>query len=170
MDFSPYFRFAADLAYRAGRITLGYFNSGVRPDYKADDTPVTVADRAAEQFIRAEIANAYPGHGIIGEEFGENASGKPFRWIIDPIDGTKSFMRGVPFYSVLIALEIEGVSRVGAVGFPALNEVLSAADGLGCWWNDKRTHVSDVSDWKQAVFVYTSWSGFRTKKRLDLFE
>ncbi|HJQ13191.1 MAG TPA: inositol monophosphatase family protein, partial [Anaerolineales bacterium] len=81
-----------------------------------------------------------------------------------------SFMKGVPFYSVLIALEIEGVSRVGVVCFPALDEILSAADGLGCWWNGKRTRVSDVSELKQAVFSYTSWSGFRATKRLKVFE
>jgi myo-inositol-1(or 4)-monophosphatase len=79
-------------------------------------------------------------------------------------------MKGVPFYSVLIALEIEGVSRVGAVCFPALDEILSAADGLGCWWNGKRTYVSDVSELKRAVFAFTSWSGFHTKKRLGALE
>jgi len=100
---------------------------------------------------------------------GQGEGGNPFRWIVDPIDGTKSFMKGVPFYSVLIALEVEGVSRVGVVYFPALDEILYAADGLGCWWNGRRTRVSEVSDLKQAVFLCTSWSGFRTIKRLDLF-
>jgi myo-inositol-1(or 4)-monophosphatase len=71
---------------------------------------------------------------------------------------------------VLLALEIEGVSRVGAVCLPALNEVLCAADGLGCWWNDKQTRVSEVTNLKQSVFTYTSWSGFRTRKRLPVFE
>ncbi len=171
MNLQPYLTFARQLAQRAGNITLEHYNKGIRHDLKADETPVTAADRATEQFIRGEIEKIYPTHAIVGEEYGEKAgAGNPFRWVIDPIDGTKSFIRGVPFYSVLIALEIEGVSRVGAVCFPALNEVLSAADGLGCWWNDKRAHVSDVSEWKQAVFVYTSWSGFRTRKRLDLFE
>ena len=92
------------------------------------------------------------------------------RWTIDRIDGTKSFLKGVPFYSVLIGLEIERIPRVGAVYFPALDEMLSAADGLGCWWNGKRTHVSEISELKQAVFTYTTWSGFRTKKRLKIFE
>jgi myo-inositol-1(or 4)-monophosphatase len=76
----------------------------------------------------------------------------------------------VPFYSVLIGLEIEGVARVGAACFPALDEVLYGADGLGAWCNDKRVHVSDIDDMRKAVFTYTSWSGYRTKKRLDLFE
>jgi histidinol-phosphatase len=171
MNLQPYLDFTRSLAYRAGRITLAYFNKGIVHDFKSDNSPVTAADRAAEQFIRGEIEKVYPDHAIVGEEYGEKAGeGNPFRWIVDPIDGTKSFLKGVPFYSVLIALEIEGVSRVGAVCFPALDEILYAADGLGCWWNGKRVHVSEVSELKRAVFVYTSWSGFRTKDRLDIFE
>ena len=179
MNLQPYLTFARQLAYEAGRITLNYYNTGIQHDLKSDETPVTAADRAAEQFIRGEIEKAYPTHAIVGEEFGESKSDirssvspsvDAFRWIVDPIDGTKSFLKSVPFYAVLIGLEIEGVSRVGAVCFPALDEVLSAADGLGCWCNGKRVHVSAVSEMKQAVFAYTSWSGFRTKKRLPVFE
>src|SRR6266545_8042570 len=154
MNLQPYLTFARQLAYRAGRITLSYYNKGIQHEFKPDESPVTAADRATEEFIRGEIEKNFPSHAIVGEEFGESPSprgrgarsevGNPFRWIVDPIDGTKSFMKGVPFYSVLIALEIEGVSRVGAVCFPALDEILYAADGLGCWWNGKRTQVSEV--------------------------
>ena len=180
MNLQPYLSFARQLAYRAGRITLSHYNKGILHDLKQDETPVTVADRATEEFIRSEIERNYPSHAIVGEEFGESPppsgrgdrgeGGNPFRWFVDPIDGTKSFLKGVPFYSVLIALEIEGVVRVGAVCFPALDEILYAADGLGCWWNGKRTRVSEVSELKQAVFVYTSWSGFRSTKRLKVLE
>jgi len=171
MKLDSYLNFAKQLAYRAGRITLSYYNKGIHYDRKKDESPVTAADRATEQFIRGEIEKVYPTHAIVGEEYGEKAGAKnPFRWIVDPIDGTKSFMKGVPFYSVLIALEIEGVSRVGVVCFPALDEILYAADGLGAWWNGKRARVSEVKNLKEAVFTYTSWSGFRTKKRLDVFE
>ncbi len=180
MNIQPYLIFAKGLAHRAGKITLGYYNKGIQHKLKSDQSPVTAADKAAEEFIRGEIEKKYPTHAIVGEEYGESPSprgrgdrgevGNPFRWIIDPIDGTKSFIKGVPFYSVLIGLEIEGVSRVGAVCFPALDEVLYAADGLGAWVNGKRVHVSDVKEMKKAVFCYTSWSGFRTHKRLDVFE
>ena len=171
VNLQPYLNFAKQLAYRAGRITLSYYNKGIHYDRKKDESPVTAADRATEQFIRGEIEKAYPSHAIVGVEYGEKAGAKnPFRWIVDPIDGTKSFMKGVPFYSVLIALEIEGVSRVGVVCFPALDEILYAADGLGAWWNGKRARVSEVKNLKEAVFTYTSWSGFRTKKRLDVFD
>lgn len=171
MNLQPYLTFARQLAYRAGRITLSYYNKGIQHDLKDDESPVTAADQATEEFIRSEIERNYPNHAIVGEEFGEKAGeGNPFRWFVDPIDGTKSFMKGVPFYSVLIGLEIEGVSRVGAVCFPALDEILYAADGLGCWCNGKRTRVSEINELKQAVFLFTSWSSFRTTKRLNVLE
>ncbi len=157
MNLKPYLDFTTDIAYRAGRITLGYFNAGVRPDYKADDTPVTAADRAAEIFIRGEIEKAYPGHAIVGEEFGEDAGqGSAFRWIVDPIDGTKSFMRGVPLYGVLIGLEIDGVIRVGAAYYPGTDEMLCAADGEGAWWNSRRAHVSNESALDRAWVSFTN--------------
>ena len=102
MELQPLLDFAAQLAYQAGRITLGYFNTGIRPDFKPDDTPVTAADRAAEQYIRQEIEKAYPSHAILGEEFGRSeAEGRKannagsFCWIIDPIDGTRAFADGI---------------------------------------------------------------------------
>ena len=174
MNLQPYLDFTTSLAYRAGRITLGYFNTGIRPDFKADDSPVTVADRTAEQFIRGEIERAYPGHAIVGEEFGESPSplgggqGEgdiSFRWIVDPIDGTKSFVQGVPMYGVLIGLEIEGVVQVGAAYFPALDEMLCAADGLGAWWNGRRAQVSTVSEISRAVVCLTDVKSFEETGR-----
>lgn len=157
MNLKPYLDFTTDLAYRAGRITLGYFNAGVRPDYKADDTPVTAADRAAETFIRGELEKTYPAHAILGEEFGESAaSGSAFRWIVDPIDGTKSFMRGVPMYAVLIGLEIEGIVRVGAAYYPGTDEMLCAADGEGAWWNGRRARVSEQAELERAWVCFTN--------------
>ncbi len=166
MDLQPYYDFLVQTAYRAGRITLGYYQTGVRPDYKPDDTPVTAADRAAEEFIRGEIERHYPGHTILGEEFGASEiPASDFRWIIDPIDGTKSFLRGVPLYAVLVGLEIEGVVRAGAAFFPALDEMLSAADGLGCWWNGRRARVSDVASLNQAYVCYTNTRNMDTYGR-----
>jgi histidinol-phosphatase len=166
MNLRPYLDFATDLAYRAGRITLGYFNAGIRPDYKPDDTPVTAADRAAEEFIRGEIEKTYPGHAIVGEEFGEKLEeGNPFRWIVDPIDGTKSFMRGVPLYGVLIGLEIEGEARVGVCYCPGTDEMLCAADGEGAWWNGRRARVSQVDSLNRACVCFTSVHGFANQNR-----
>jgi myo-inositol-1(or 4)-monophosphatase len=169
MNFQPYFDFAADLAYRAGRLTLGYYQTGIRPDFKPDDTPVTLADKVAEELIRGEIEAAYPGHAILGEEFGEaNEGDNPFRWIIDPIDGTMSFMRDVPLYGVLIGLEFEGIIRVGAAYFPALDEMICAAEDLGCWWNGRRAYVSDLDSFDKACVCYTTYKNF-TDRDPDLF-
>ncbi len=157
MNLSPLLTFATDLAYRAGRITLGYFNTGIRPDYKPDDSPVTAADRAAEEFIRLEIEKHYPTHAILGEEFGAStAQFASQRWIIDPIDGTKSFLRGVPLYGVLIGLEIDGQIKVGAAYYPGTDEMLCAADGLGAWWNGRRARVSEVASLDRAYICYTN--------------
>ena len=177
MNLSPLLTFATDLAYRAGRITLGYFNTGIRPDYKPDDSPVTAADRAAEEFIRLEIEKHYPTHAILGEEFGATQSvslresatesvnqsaavresvKESVVWIIDPIDGTKSFLRGVPLYGVLIGLEIDGEVKVGAAYFPGTDEMLCAAEGLGAWWNGRRARVSEISNLDRAFVCYTN--------------
>jgi myo-inositol-1(or 4)-monophosphatase len=166
VNLQSFFDFTTSLAYRAGRLTLGYFNVGLRPEFKSDDTPVTAADRAAEEFIRGEIERAYPGHAIVGEEFGESAHSSPFRWIIDPIDGTKSFMHGVPLFAVLIGLEIEGIVRVGAAYFPALDEMLCAAEGLGAWWNGRRAQVSAVDTWERACICYTTPKNFLRRNPL----
>ncbi|MBL0348401.1 inositol monophosphatase family protein [Candidatus Villigracilis affinis] len=164
MNLQPYLDFATSLAYRAGRITMGYYNTGVRADMKENNEPVTIADHEAEKFIRAEIERQYPGHAIIGEEFGHTTgNGVPFRWTIDPIDGTKSFIRSVPLYGVLIGLEIEGKISVGAAYYPPLDEMLCAADGLGCWWNSRRAHVSTVDEISQACVVTSDFQRLAEK-------
>src|ERR1700709_2337867 len=105
MSYSPttaeLLEFAIESAYLAGKRTLSYFNTGIRPDLKADNTPVTIADRESERMLRERIGKQYPAHGLLGEEEGETAGSSEIRWIIDPIDGTKSFVAGVPFYAVL---------------------------------------------------------------------
>jgi histidinol-phosphatase len=158
---SKYLDFAVDTAYLAGRLTLAYFQVGVQPDFKPDDTPVTLADRKAEELIRSRIEARFPHHAIIGEEYGsKDTEGASHRWLVDPIDGTKSFVRGVPLYGVLIGLEIEGVVEVGAAYFPALDEMVAAATGHGCWWNGRRARVSEVARLKDAVVAYTDVANF----------
>lgn len=171
MNYAPYLEFITDLAYRAGQISLGYFRRGVAAEYKADQTPVTAADRAVEEFLRREIARAYPKDGIVGEEFGEQreTSGRPV-WIIDPIDGTKSFMRGVPLYGVLIGLEIEGEIRVGAAYYPGTDELLYAAEGMGTWCNGRRVRVSNIDRLDQAWVTYTTYHNFQKKRSQAVWE
>ncbi|MBI5946394.1 MAG: histidinol phosphate phosphatase [Chloroflexi bacterium] len=163
MNLQPYLDFATSLVYNAGKITLRYFNTGIRPELKANSDPVTIADREAEAYIRGEIERTYPGHSIVGEEYGENGNGHSFRWIIDPIDGTISFLRGVPLYGVLVGLEIDGVVRVGAAYFPPLDEMLCAADGLGCMWNGRRARVSQVDKFSEACVVSSDFQHLAAK-------
>lgn len=145
--------FATSIAWHAGKITLSYFQTGVVADLKADDSPVTIADREAEQYLRQAIGERYPQHGILGEEYGETNAGASHRWILDPIDGTKSFVRGVPLYGVLIGVEREGQAVAGVVYIPPLDEMLVAAQGLGCYHNGRRAHVSPCTQLDEALLL-----------------
>jgi histidinol phosphatase-like enzyme (inositol monophosphatase family) len=126
---------AVAFALEAGEITLRHFGSVLAAESKSDGTPVTRADREAEAHLRSRIRATYPDHPVLGEEFGAEEGSAPVRWILDPIDGTRAFMRGVPLYGVLIGIEVRGVPAVGVSHFPALGETVAAAQGLGCrWW------------------------------------
>lgn len=170
---------AVDIAWQAGRLTLGHFQRGVEPDFKADGSPVTIADRDAEQLIREQLARRFPDHDIVGEEFGEQVRGGRCRWWIDPIDGTQSFVHGVPLYGVLLGLEIDGAPHVGVTHFPALGETYAAATGLGAWWNGRRAHVSSTETLDRALMAYTmtklspesrAYRGFEALKRVTLLQ
>jgi histidinol phosphatase-like enzyme (inositol monophosphatase family) len=163
-DLRQYLEFAVEAAQLAGRFTLGYFNAGTPHEMKQDRTPVTAADRGAEERLRARIRKYFPSHGILGEEFGEQAATEPIRdprggddarvgparWILDPIDGTYSFISGVPLYAVLVGLEWNGEMLLGVIDLPALGETVYAAHGLGCWWNGRRARVSEVAELSEA--------------------
>ena len=157
--------FAVDAAWQAGKITLRYFQSGIHAEWKEDLSPVTIADREAETKIRDLLATAYPDDGIVGEEFGRVEGSSGTRWIIDPIDGTKSFVQGVPLYGVLIAREGPDGVDVGCCYMPALDEMVWAARGEGCWWNGRRAAVSAVTELGQACICYTSWPSFAEQGR-----
>jgi histidinol phosphatase-like enzyme (inositol monophosphatase family) len=147
---------AAEASARAaGDLTLDHFGGILATERKGDGTPVTAADRAAELLIRKTIAERFPGHGILGEEFGESNPGARIRWIVDPIDGTRSFMRGVPLYGVLIGIEIDQAPAVGVAHFPALGETVSAARGLGCNWNGRPARVSGTETLAEAAVLTT---------------
>ena len=154
-DLNAYLEFAVETAYLAGRTTLSLFQTGPTTDFKADGSPVTEADRRSELLIRRRIEESYPDHGILGEEFGEEGAGASHRWLIDPIDGTKAFARGVPLYAVLIGLEIEGRIEVGVAHFPALAETVYAASGAGCYWNGRRCRVASTRSLAQAYLSCT---------------
>jgi len=148
--------FIEEIAVKAGEITLKYFKSpDLRIETKANSTPVTQADQEAERYVREQIRKHFPNDSIIGEEYGEELTRSNRRWIIDPLDGTKTFMRGVPFYGTLIALEEGDTVTHGCIGLPALNEMVYAERGKGCFWNNKRCHVSGTNTIEEATLVTT---------------
>ncbi len=161
--------FALDAVWQAGRLTLGYFQTAVTVTKKKDNTPVTIADREAEALLRRLISTRYPSHGIMGEEQGIRST-KPdarYQWVIDPIDGTKSFVAGVPIYATLLALLDGDKAILGIIHLPALNDTIYATQGGGCYWNGRRAHVSNTARLKDAVVLSSSinYGRFSLKKR-----
>jgi histidinol phosphatase-like enzyme (inositol monophosphatase family) len=145
--------FAMDAAWQAGRTTLAHFQTALHADTKPDGSPVTIADRDAETLLRRLIGERHPGHSIVGEEHGPEQRASPFRWWIDPIDGTRTFVRGVPLFGVLLGLELEGDVVLGVAHFPALGEMVSAGKGLGCRWNGRPARVSSVDALERAAIL-----------------
>ena len=152
MELDNLMDFATRTATRAGEITLRHFGS-VATERKGDGSEVTAADRASEELIRAELAEAFPEDGILGEEGSAVESRSGRRWIVDPIDATRSFASGVPLYGILIALEENGEVVLGCCHLPALGETVVAARGGGAWHNGSRTRVSDVAEMREARVV-----------------
>jgi histidinol-phosphatase len=149
--------FAVDVAREAGKITLRHYQGSFAAEHKADNSFVTIADREAEAYLRARIAEACPDDSILGEEEGEQPGSSNRRWILDPIDGTYSFVHGVPLYAVLIGMELESEPVLGVVNLPALGELIYAARGLGCFWNGEPAHVSSTASLDQALLLSTDF-------------
>ncbi|HXA29811.1 MAG TPA: histidinol-phosphatase [Candidatus Angelobacter sp.] len=153
-------RFARDLADLADGITMAAFRSaGLRVETKPDLTPVTEADRGVERELRARIQAERPGDAVTGEEFGSSGDSSR-RWYLDPIDGTKNFMRGVPVFATLIALQLDGDMVVGVCSAPALRMRWWASRGGGAFADGRRLHVSGISRLGDAQLSYDSVSGF----------
>jgi histidinol-phosphatase len=144
---------AMDAAWAAGRVTLRWFQARPDVDLKADGSPVTSADRDAEATIRSIVRARFPDDAIVGEEHADQPGRSGRRWIIDPIDGTRSFVHGVPLYGVMVALEADGEPVLGVLHFPALHETVAAARGTGCRWNGRPCRVSEVDRVEHALVV-----------------
>lgn len=175
-NLQPRLQFAL-AAYRSAKeFILGFYqNSDLVVERKRDSSPVTAADKGAEELLRAEIARSFPTDGVLGEEFGDTPGTSGYRWILDPIDGTKSFIHGVPLFGTLIGLEFEQQCVLGVCGFPALNEVVYAARGNGAWWKQgenepKRAQVSKVATLSEACFCCTTIEGWNRVGRRDAFD
>ena len=145
----------AEVANLAGRVAMSYFGKYPAVEVKADGSPVTIADRNAEDAAREWIERRFPSDGIMGEERGDVRPDATRRWYVDPIDGTKSFVRGVPLWGTLIAVAEGETILAGAARFPAIDETVGAAVGEGAWWNGARCSVSNVSSIADAVVLTT---------------
>lgn len=159
---------ALEAAHIGGKRTLAYFNADVDVEHKGDATPVTIADREAETVIRATIARYFPHHSVLGEEHGRSPGDPDYTWVIDPIDGTKSFIHGVPLYGTVVGCLVKGEPRVGAVYLPPLQDLFGAAEGLGATWNGRRCQVSSVATLEEATLLAGSIT--RAIKRSDAYE
>ncbi|TWT35793.1 Histidinol-phosphatase [Posidoniimonas corsicana] len=178
---------AVAIALEAGAETLKLFRKkDLQVDRKDDSSPVTAADRASETLLRERIADAYPDDGILGEEFGETPGDSPYRWILDPIDGTKSFIHGSPLYTTLVAVtytppgqprETAEEPLIGVIHSPATDETAYAATGGGCWYRSGdeepvRTQVSSTKSLSESLLLTTDVAAIareRTPEALDAY-
>lgn len=166
---------AVRVARAAGQLTGQYFQHGaLAVERKADNSPVTIADREAEQLLRREIASAFPDDSILGEEFGVVDGTSGYRWILDPIDGTKSFIAGVPLYSTLVGVQYRQQCRLGVIYLPALDEIVYGALGGGAYYchaNEppRRARVSTRSHLADAIFVTSQVNSFAVRGAAEAF-
>ena len=153
----------------AAKETLKWFRTKLKVDNKSDRSPVTIADKNTEEILRNNISHDFPEHGIIGEEFGREAGSSEWVWTIDPIDGTRSFIRGLPFYAILLSLLHKKKPVMGVVSFPALGETFWAAKNHGAWSIKKRLGVSKETKIENALAATADYYCFREKKQLKLY-
>jgi histidinol-phosphatase len=155
MTFDRELQVARDLAWKAGQLAMHHFREGVQAEDKSDDSPVTIADRECEKLFVEGLRAAFPEDGLLGEEGANQSSSNGRRWIIDPIDGTRDFVRYNRLWANLIALEVNGVVEVGVATFPALEEVYWGVRGQGAWRvvgsRIERLHASSINEVGRAV-------------------
>jgi histidinol-phosphatase len=167
---------AVTIAREAGRITLEHFRrDDLVVERKGDDSPVTVADRRAEEHLRRRIAEGFPDDAILGEELPERPGTSGYRWILDPIDGTKSFIHGVPLYSTLVAVERDGEPLLGVIRIPALDETVYAAVGGGAWYcagdlTPLPAKVSQVGSLAESLFLTSEVASFDEIGRHEVYD
>jgi histidinol-phosphatase len=160
-DWRNRYETALTAADEAGQFALKYFDRGIAVEWKADASPVTMADRGAEDLLRKAILAKFPSDGFLGEEFGDTPGSSGFRWIIDPIDGTRSFVRGIPIWACMVGLEYKGELIAGVVALPAMKQVFRALRGDGAYRDDRRIRVSDIATLDKAHVYYSSISWFK---------
>jgi histidinol phosphatase-like enzyme (inositol monophosphatase family) len=149
---------AIELARKAGRLALRFFEQETPVEEKHDASPVTIADRECERLIAQSLRETFPSDGIVGEEGTDLRAQSGRRWIIDPIDGTRDFVRRIPFWSVQLALQVADRVELGVIYSPCTDEMLFASSDGGCFWNDSRVSASDIRSLNKSVLMV---SGFK---------
>lgn len=151
-----------EVARVTGDVALRHFHSALQVELKADGSEVTIADRAAESAARDWIARHFPGDAVLGEESGASSGSSGRRWLIDPIDGTRSYVRGVPMWGSMIAIAEGDEVLAGAINCSATGELVAAARGEGCWHNESRCTVSAISTLGESAILVTDarFTGF----------
>lgn len=173
IELSSRLALAIEATSRAAGLILSFWQQDdLAVEAKLDESPVTAADRGAEQLLRAEILEAFPNDGVLGEEFGETPGTSGYRWVLDPVDGTKSFVAGVPLFGTLVGVEYGGESVIGVCRFPALGEVAFALKGGGTWWQTRTDPPRQVrvssKKLEDGLFCFTSVGGWDSAGRSDL--
>ena len=161
--------FARHLAELSGTVIASYFRSNIQIDSKSDNSPVTIADKSAEELMRFEIMNEFPQHGIIGEEFGTYNDSAEYKWILDPIDGTKSFICGAVTFGTLIALVKNGKPILGVINQPVLNEFL-IGDNYSSELNGQEVHVRNCDSLSEAVLLTTDHLHIKEYQDINKFD
>ncbi len=149
----------------AGEVIMKYYSGDVRVELKGDETPVTAADREAEKVITKTIKSRFPEHSIMGEEFGSSAGDSEYTWIIDPVDGTKNYIRKIPMFATQIALMKNDELILGISNAPAMNELLYAERGMGAYFNNQKIHVSARKNLSES---FMSFGGINHFRKLNL--
>jgi myo-inositol-1(or 4)-monophosphatase len=164
-----FYQFAKLLADESGRIIRKYFRTQISVESKTDLTPVTIADKTAEEIMRQMIMKEYPDHGILGEEFGKHNEGAEYQWILDPIDGTKSFICGAVTFGTLIALLKNGEPLIGVINQPVLNEFLIGDSNIS-ELNGIKVQVRECSVLSEAILLTTDHLNIRKYRNADKFD
>ncbi len=159
MNFEPELETAIEITRKAGELAMRYFDQATPAEEKEDASPVTMADRECEKLISRMLQESFAEDGILGEEGAHIPSRSGRRWLIDPIDGTRDFVRGNPFWSIQLALQIGTKVVLGVIHCPSLNELLFAASGSGCYWNNERVCGSQITQIDKSILTV---SGFKS--------
>ncbi len=167
MAYSQFLTVALEAVKAAESVINQYYTPQTRATLKPDQSPVTIADQEAELIIRSHVLEYFPNHAILGEESGQSSTDSEYLWIIDPIDGTKNYIRQIPLFATQLALMKDGEVIVGVSNAPAMQELLYAQKGQGAFLNDQPVHVSTVDRLNEAFLSYGSLTCFQKRNALD---